>query len=98
MKKNWKLKYTQIEYTAEDIGMEFGIEKCAMLVMKSGKRHLADGMELPNQDKIRSLEENENYKYLGILEADTIKQVEMKDKFRKNIVRRTRKLRETKFS
>ena len=32
--------------------MEFGIEKCAMLVMKSGKRHLIDGMELPNQDKI----------------------------------------------
>ena len=26
--------------------MEFGIEKCAMLVMKSGKRHMTDGMEL----------------------------------------------------
>ena len=60
--------------------MEFGIEKCAMLVMKSGKRHLTDGMELPNQDKIRTLEEKEMYKYLGILEADTIKQVEMKEK------------------
>ena len=34
----------------QDIGMEFGIEKCAMLVMKSGKRHLTDGMELPRQD------------------------------------------------
>ena len=56
-----------------DIGMEFGIEKCAMHVMKSGKRHLTDGMELPNQDKIRTLAENETYKYLGILEADTIK-------------------------
>ena len=31
--------------------MEFGIEKCAMLVMKSGKRHLTDVMELPNQDE-----------------------------------------------
>ena len=31
--------------------MEFGIEKCALLVMKSGKRHLTDGIELPNQDK-----------------------------------------------
>ena len=37
---------------SRNIGMEFGIEKCAMLVMKSGKRHLTDGMELPNQDKI----------------------------------------------
>ena len=51
--------------------MEFGIEKCAMLVMKSCKQHLTDGMELPNQDKIRMLAENETYKYLVILEADT---------------------------
>ena len=47
--------------------MEFGIEKCALLVMKSGKRHLTDGIELPNQDKIRTFAENETYKYLGIL-------------------------------
>ena len=56
--------------------------------MKSGKRHLTDGMELPNQDNIRTLAENETYKYMGILEADTIKQVEMKKKkkkFKKNI-------------
>ena len=53
--------------------MEFGIEKCTMLVMKSGKRYLTDGMELPNQVKIRTLGENETYKYLGILEAGNIK-------------------------
>ena len=40
----------------QDIGMEFGREKCAMLVMKSGKRHLTDGIELPNQDKISTFE------------------------------------------
>ena len=81
-----------------NIGMDFGIEKCAMLVMKSGKRHMTDGMELPNHDKIRTLGENETYKYLGILEGDTIKQVEMKDKIRKEYLRRTRKLLETKLS
>ena len=43
---------------SQDIGMEFGREKCAMLVMKSGKWHLTDGIELPNQDKIRTLSEN----------------------------------------
>ena len=58
---------------SQDIGMEFGTEKCAMLVMKSGKRHMTDGMKLPNQDKIRTLGENETYKYLRILKADTIK-------------------------
>ena len=70
---------------SQDIRMELGIEKCALLVMKSGKRHRTDGMDLPNQDKIRMLGENETYKYLGILEADTIRQVEMKGKIQKNI-------------
>ncbi len=68
--------------------MEFGIEKCAMIVIKCGKRHITDGMEVPNQE-IRTLGENETYKYLGILEADTIKQVEMKDKINKEYLRRT---------
>ena len=81
-----------------DIGMESGIEKCAMLVMKSGKQQLTDGMELPNKDKIKTLAENENYKYLGILEADTIKQVEMKEKIQKEYLRRTRKLLDTKLN
>ena len=51
--------------------------------MKSGKRYLTDWMELPNQDKIGMLAEKETYKYLGILEADTIKQSEMKVKNKK---------------
>ncbi len=57
--------------------MEFAIEKCATLVMKSCKRHVTDRMELPNQDKFRKLEEKETYKYVSILEAGTIKQVKM---------------------
>ena len=78
--------------------MKFGIEKCALLIMKSGKRHITEGIELPNQDKIRTLTENETYKYLGILEADTINQVEMKNKIQKEYLRRTRKLLETKLN
>ena len=37
-----------------------------------------------------TLEEKENYKYLGILEADTIKQMEMKEKVKKTIYLRQR--------
>ena len=37
-------------------------------------------MELPNQDRIRTIGEKEPYKYVGILEADTVKQVERKEK------------------
>ena len=65
--------------------MEFGIEKCAMLVMKSGKLQLTDGMELPNKDEIKTLAENETYIYLSVLEADTIKQMEIKEKHSERI-------------
>ena len=72
--------------------------KYAMLIRKSGKQLQMDGMELPNQDKIKTLGEKETHKYLGILEADTVKQVEIKDKIWKEYLRRTRKLLETKLS
>ena len=48
--------------------------------MKSVKRYMTDGMELLIHDTISKLEVKETYKYLGILETDTVKQVEMKDK------------------
>ena len=54
-------------------------------------------MELPNQDKSRTLGEKETYKYLGILEADTIKQVEMKEKIEKEYLGKTRELLVTKL-
>ena len=78
---------------SQDIGMEFGIEKCAI---KSGKRRMTNGMELPNQEEIKTLGEKKTFKYLGILEADTIRQVEMKEEIQKEYLRRTRKLLETK--
>ena len=69
----------------QDIGMEFCIENCVTLVMKNGKRHMTDGKELPNHNRIRTLEENETYKYLGILEADTIKKWKWKTWSENNI-------------
>ena len=52
--------------------MEFGIEKCAILRMRNEKRQITEGIEQPNPERIRMLGEKESYKYLGILEADTI--------------------------
>ena len=48
--------------------------------MKGWKWHVTGRIELPNQEKIKTLGEKETYKYLGILEAYTIKQVEIKEK------------------
>ena len=77
--------------------MEFSIEKRAMLVMKIGKRHMTEGIELPNQGKFRAPGEIETYKYLDILELDTIKHAEMKEKLKKKYPRKTRKLLEIKL-
>ena len=66
--------------------MEFDREKYTMLVMKSGKRSITEGVELPNPVVIRTLGEKENYKYLGILEADIVKQQEMKEKNKRSIL------------
>ena len=51
--------------------------------MKNGKRHTTEEIVLTNKEKIRMLGEKETYKYLGILEADNIKQVEMKKSIKK---------------
>ena len=53
---------------------------------------MIEGIELPKQEKIRMLGEKEIYKYLGILKADTINQVEMKEKIQKEYLRIMRKL------
>ena len=39
-----------------------------------------EGIELLNQERIKILRAEENYKFLEIVEVDTIKQVEMKKK------------------
>ena len=62
-----------------------------MLVMKIDKQHITDGMELTNQDKIRTLGEKETYKYFVILETDTIKLIEMKENIKKRIFQANQK-------
>ena len=56
-----------------------------MLKMKNGKRETTEGLELPNQESIRIFVEKENFKYLGTLEVDNIKQAEMKEKNKKRV-------------
>ena len=55
------------------------------------------GIELPNQGKVRTLEDQETCQYLWILEADTIKQEEIKEKLKKEYLRKTRRLHEIKL-
>ena len=56
---------------SQDIGMEFGIEKCAIKIMRSWKQQVKEGIEQPNQEKVRMLKEKETHS--EILEMNTIK-------------------------
>ena len=83
---------------SEDIGMECGIEKCPMLVTEKGKIMKSVGIELPDGKVIKSLEEGESYKYLGILEADKFLEEKMKLNVSKEYVRRIRKILKSKLN
>ena len=83
---------------SEDIGMEFGIEKCAMLAMGKGKIANSGGVELPNGKVIKSLQEDESYKYLGTLEADKLLEEKMKLNVLKEYIRRLRKVLKSKLN
>ena len=79
----------------EDNGMLFWIDKGAMLLMKKMKIVKSDGIELPNEKVIKLLEERENYKYLGWLEADEVMVNKIKDKVKKKYYRRVRRVLES---
>ena len=48
--KELEIRISMIRIFSLEIVIEFGIEKCAMLLMKRGKRQVT-GRELPNQEK-----------------------------------------------
>ena len=77
-----------IRVFSEDGGMEFGIEKCAMLVMEKEKIVKSVGTELPDGKVIQSLKKGESYKYLGILEADKFLEKKKKLNVWKEYIRR----------
>ena len=87
-----------IRIFSKDIGMEFSIEKCAMLVIEKGKIVKSVGIELPDGKVIKSLQEGESYKYLGILEADRFLGEEMKLKVSKEYFRRLKKVLKLKLN
>ena len=60
--------------------MEFGLDKCAVLVLKQEIKVRCEGIVLPDGQMMGEVDEN-GYKYLGVLEGADIIQ-EMKEKVR----------------
>ena len=55
-----------VQVISKDIGMEFEIKKCGVVIMKRGKLSKTDGIALPNGETIKEIEKS-GYKYLGII-------------------------------
>ena len=83
------------EYS-RDIGMEFGFEKCAMLVMKKGVKVKSEGIVVPSGDVIKEVERS-GYKYLGILQECDVKHREMKEMIKSEYLRRVKLLARSKL-
>ena len=57
-----------------------------------------DEISLPNEKVMKELIEGASYKYLGIIQADQIRYMEMKEKVKTEYLRRVRKVLETKLN
>ena len=77
--------------------MEFGLSKCEVLIMKTGKLVKTEGKSMHNGKVIKNIEEG-GYKYLEILEDDSIKQEEMKGQIKKESTRSVKNILKSKLN
>ena len=75
---------------SEDVGMEFGTKKCAMLVMEKGKIVKSVGRELSSHYR--------KVKVISTLEADKFLEEKMKLNVSKEYIRRLRKVLKSKLN
>ena len=81
---------------SEDIGMEFGLKKRGVVILKKGKLVKFDRIHSPNQEIIK-VDEN-GYTYLGILELGEINEHEMKIKITAEYKRRLKLILKSKLN
>ena len=89
-------RYPAVRVFSRDIGMEFGLDKCAVLVLKQGIKVRCEGIVLPDGQMMGKVDENE-YKYLGVLEGADIMQKEMKEKVRQEYMKRVKLVAKSKL-
>ena len=83
-----------VEDYSKDIKMTFGVDKCAKCTLRKGKKTCTEHMQLEEYE-IQDLEEEAVYKYLGIEENENILHRKIKEKVRKEYLRRLKKIVKT---
>ena len=58
---------------SEDIGMKFGIHKCAVLELERGRLVRSEGIELSDGERMKEVDQVK-YMYLGVLQLDNYEQ------------------------
>ena len=71
-----------VRVSSNNIGIEIGVGKCAVLTMKKGNMANSDRIALPNKATMKGLKEGGSCKYLGLIQADGIIHHEMKEKIK----------------
>ena len=82
---------------SDDIGMEFRFSKCAKATFKRGKLEKSDHFRLREEPMIKDLEEEKVYKNLGVDESSGIPHATMKQKLKRELVRKTRLILKTEL-
>ena len=77
-----------VKILSGDTEMQFGFDKCAMLKVKRGKQVHCEWIDLWDDVVIEEPDEEE-YKYLGILERDNVCQEKMKERWKRNNINET---------
>ena len=86
-----------VRVCTQDLGMKFGIKKCATLVLKRGKISCSEGINLGNNEIIGEVG-TDGYKYLGIAEKDGICHEQVKESTRKEYFKRLTSLCKSKLN
>ena len=87
-----------VQQFSQDIGMSFGIDKCAKCTIKKGSKVEAVGIGLESGQELRELEGGETYKYLGVEESEVIEHRKMREKVRAEYEWRVKRICRTELT
>ena len=83
---------------SKDIGMDFGLDKCAKCTIKKGKKTKSVDKEIEEGKFILDLENDTTYTYLGIEENATLEHKKLRDKAKQSYIKRLKKICRSQLS
>ncbi|XP_068205180.1 uncharacterized protein T26G10.4-like [Palaemon carinicauda] len=82
---------------SSDICMDFGLDKCAEISIKKGKKVTSEGIGV-EEGMFVDMSEDSAYKYLGIEKNNCIKHKKMREKIKKEYLSRLKKICKSELS